>query len=51
MKRMDHIELTKEQKEFLDVNVRMLKELKCVQCGYPVEQCWNFCPWCGRTIL
>jgi phosphopentomutase len=26
MKKMEHIELTKEQKDFLDLNIRMLKE-------------------------
>ena len=51
MKRMDRIELSKEQKEFLDVNVRMLKGVSCGQCGYPIDKIWHFCPMCGRSIL
>jgi len=40
-----------EQKDFLDVNVRLLKGVSCGQCGYPIDKIWHFCPMCGRSIL
>jgi len=44
------MKLTKEQEEFLDLNVKQMNE-RCRQCGKLINVVWNFCPWCGRSIL